>query len=774
MKLKVVGLPVPRIEGPEKVGGKTVYTADVQLAGMIWGRCLRSPYAHARILRVNTAKAKRVKGVVTILSGEELPPHRVGLSLQDTPLLARGKVRFMGEKVVAVAAENLDAADEALALVEVDYEELPGVFDPVKAMAAGAPLVHEDLPSYKGFHPPPETLPNVFAIQNWTAGNVAAGLEEADLVLEHTFKTGLAHQAYLEPHAVVVAVDGSDRVDIWASCKAPFRVKSHLARQLEIPKDQIHVHVVAVGGDFGGKGALMDIPICYQLAKATRRPVKMVMTYHEELTAGDPRHSSVIRIKSGVKKNGTLLAREAEVIFNSGAYASFKPGEVPNLGGATHATGVYRIPNYAIRSYGIYTNGVPCGYYRAPGQPQTVFATESHTDLLARAIGMDPLEFRLKNLIQSGDKIAGGRAVDKVRCRETLLAAAKKAGWGKKAKNSGLGIGVSFRHVGGSGLANAEISASPDGKIAILTAVPDIGTGTHTLLQQIAAEVLTIPSGDVRAEIGDTDTFESDAAPGGSKITNMSGHAVLSAAREMRTRLISVAAAMLRVSAGDVKLDKGRFSAAGGGKKFLSFAEVCRRAAGSGEVRIRKSYEVTARSPVAAFVVQIAEVEVDAETGRLNVKRMVTAHDVGAVINPLSHQGQIEGGLVQGLGYAVMEEVVTENGKVLTTNLGDYRIPTIGDVPPLETVLIEDPTGPGPFAAKQIGENGIVATAAAIANALDDAVGVRIYDLPLSAEKIYFALKRSRSAAASSLPFDFAQGGELVEPRSESQISNLR
>ncbi|HEY2987967.1 MAG TPA: xanthine dehydrogenase family protein molybdopterin-binding subunit [Candidatus Binatia bacterium] len=762
MKLNVVGVSMGRIEGPEKVGGKTLYTADVKLPGMLWGRCLRSPYAHARIRRINTDKAKKVKGVAAILTGGDLPRFRVGLSLQDTPLLAQGKVRFMGEKVVAVAAENLDAVEEALALVEVDYDELPGVFDPRKAMAAGAPLVHEELPSYKGFHPPAETLPNVFAIQNWTAGDVNAGFKEADLVLEHTFKTGLAHQAYLEPHSVVVAVDGADHVDIWASCKAPFRVKSHLSRQLEIPKEKIRVHVVAVGGDFGGKGALMDIPICYQLARATKRPVKMVMTYHEELTAGDPRHSSLIRIKSGVKQDGTIVAREAEVIFNSGAYASFKPGEVPNLGGATHVAGVYRIPNYSIRSFGVYSNGVPCGYYRAPGQPQAVFAAESHTDLLARAVGMDPLEFRLKNLLREGDKLAGGRAIEKLRCRDTLLAAAKKIGWKKKpGKNIGRGIGISFRHVGGSGLANAEISAAPDGKITILTAVPDIGTGTHTLLQQIAAEVLTIAPAEVRAEIGDTETFESDAAPGGSKITNMSGHAVLAASREMRERLSAAAATLLGCAANDVKLEKGRFSTARG--KSLSFAEVCRSAAKSnGELRIRKSYEVTGRSPVAAFVVQIAEVEVDHETGQLKVKRMVTAHDVGTVINPLTHQGQIEGGLVQGLGYAVMEEVVTENGKVLTTNLGDYRIPCTADLPMLETVLVEDPTGPGPFAAKQIGENGIIATAGAIANALDDAVGVRIFNLPLTAEKIYFALKSSaKSAAASSL-------------RSEFQISNLR
>ena len=749
MKLKVVGRPLGRIEGPAKVSGQTLYTADVRLPGLVWGKCLRSPYAHARIAQVNAERAKKMKGVLAVLTGQDLPPFRVGLSLQDSPILAQGKARFTGEKVAAVAAENLDAAEEALSLIEIDYEELPAVFDPREAMAPGAALVHEELESYKGFHPPPETLPNVFAIQNWAAGDLSAGFKGADLVLEHTFRTQLAHQAYLEPHSAVVAVDGSGRISVWASCKAPFRLKQQLAKQLDIPKDRIRVHIVAVGGDFGGKGSLMDIPVCYELAKTTRRPVKMVMSYAEELTAGDPRHPSLVRLKTGVKRDGSLVAREAEVVFNSGAYAAFKPGEIPNLGGATHSTGVYRIPNYAIRSYGVYTNNVPCGYYRAPGQPQVVFAVESHTDLIARELGMDPLELRLKNLLKDGDKLPGGRGVDKVRCRETLEAAAEKAGWkkSKAGKNIGRGIGVSFRHVGGSGEANAEISASPDGKVTILTAVPDTGTGTHTLLQQIAAEVLTNSPEDIQVEIGDTETFENDAAPGGSKITAMSGQAVLAAAQELREKMTSAAAALLGCLPGEVKLGKGRFTAARGARNGLSFAEVARHAAReNGYLRVRKTYRIKSRSPVAAFVAQIAEVKVDRETGLLTVRRIVTAHDVGTVINPLTHQGQIEGGVIQGLGYATMEEVVTEGGKVVTVNLGDYRIPCTMDLPELKTVLVEDPAGPGPFAAKQIGENGIIATAAAVANALEDAVGVRIFDLPLSAEKIYFALKSSRPA----------------------------
>jgi CO/xanthine dehydrogenase Mo-binding subunit len=749
MNLKFVGRPISRVDGLDKVSGKTVYTADVQLPGILWGKCLRSPYAHARIISINTEAAKKVKGVRAVLTGEDLPDKRVGLSLQDTPLLAIGKVRFIGEKVVAVAAEDRDAAEEAVSAIEIEYQELPGVFDASQAMTPGVPLVHEDLAKYAGFKAPGDELPNVFASQKWTAGDISTGFDEADLVVEHTFRTAVAHQAYLEPHSAIVAVDSSDHVDVWASCKAPFRVKSHLSRQLEIPKERIRVHVVAIGGDFGGKGALMDIPICYELAKASRRPVKMIMTYAEELVAGDPRHSSLIKIKSGVKKDGTLTARETKVIFNSGAYASFKPGDPPNLGGATFTNGVYHIPHYSIRSYGVYTNSVPCGYYRAPGQPQAVFAAECHMDLIAQELRMDPLELRLKNLMCDGEKLAGGRAVDRVRVRETLQAAAQKAGWGKKnGDNTGLGIGVSFRHVGGSGKASAELSLSADGKLKILTAVPDIGTGTHTLLRQIAAEVLTIPHELISTEIGDTETFDSDAAPGGSKITNMSGHVVLQAAEQLRQRLMPVAASLLGCTVTDVVLQNGRF---GDGRKrqpSIEFRDVAREATKSnGELRVGETFEVKSRSPVPAFVVQIAQVQIDVETGQLQVKRIVTAHDVGTVINPVAHQGQIEGGLVQGLGYATLEEVITDNGKVLTTNLGDYRIPCPRDLPALETVLIEDPAGPGPFAAKQIGENGIIATAPAIANAVADAVGVRLFDLPVTAEKIYRALKSSSPAA---------------------------
>ncbi|MBI4525853.1 MAG: xanthine dehydrogenase family protein molybdopterin-binding subunit [Deltaproteobacteria bacterium] len=748
MKLKVVGRPIERVEGPEKVAGKTLYTADVQLPGMMWGKCLRSPHPHARILRVDATKAGKVPGVAAVLTGDELPPVRIGLRLQDIPVLAQGKVRFAGEKVAAVAAETPDAAEEALSLIEVDYEELPAVMDPTKAMEPGAPLVHEELSAYQGLPHPPVETPNVFSLQEWSAGELERGFRESDFVLEHTFRTHLAHQGYLEPHAAVVAVDGSDRVQVWASCKAPFRVKELLAEQLGLSRENIRVHVIAVGGDFGGKASLMDIPLCYFLAKASGRPVKMVMSFAEELTGGDPRHPSVVKLKTGFRKDGTLIAREAHVVFDSGAYAAFKPAEIVNLGGATYATGVYRIPNFLIRAYGVYTNCVPCGYMRAPGQPQVVFAAESHMDLIAQEIRMDPLEIRLKNLLRDGDALPNGRPLERVRCREVLEAAAKRAGWGKpkRGKNIGRGIGVSFRHVGGSGQANVEMSVSADGKVTVLNTVPDTGTGTYTLIRQIAAEVLTVPPEQVQVLIGDTETFETDAAPGGSKITAMTGRAVLVTAEEMRDRMASVAASMLGCSPNEVKLAGGLFSKSR--NESIPFAEVARFAARANEgLTIRKTYKPKGRSGVAGFFAQIAEVKVEPETGVLQIRRVVTAHDVGTIINPTTHQGQIEGAVIQGLGYATMEDIVVEEGRVTTLNLGDYRIPCIRDVPAIATELVEDPAGPGPFAAKQIGENGIVATAAAIANAVSDAIGVRIFDLPLSAEKIYSALKAGRPAA---------------------------
>ena len=735
MDLKVVGQPIGRVEGPDKVSGRMEYTADVPVPEALWGKCLRSTMPHARLVRVDASRARQVPGVRAVLTGADVPDFRVGVSLQDLPVLARDKVRFIGDKIAAVAAETADAAEEALALIEVEYEELPAVADIAEAMADGAPVIHEHLAGYAGVPGRPDNEPNVLSLKEHTDGDVAQGMAEADVVIEHTFRTPGVHQVYLEPHATVVSAEDAGRIDVWASCKAPFRLKKMLAEQLELEEEDIHVHGVALGGDFGGKGSQMDVPVCYYLSRAAGRPVKMVMNYTEELMAGDPRHPSVMRVKLGAKRNGTLAALDTDIYFDSGAYSGFKPSEIDG----SYVTNAYRVPNYAIRTYNVYTNGVPGGYMKSPGQPQAVFAIESLLDMLARKLGLDPITIRLKNLLQDGDVLPNKRAMEKIRCRETIDAALAAAGWqGEKlGADTGRGMALGFRHTGGSGTVNLEVSCNADGGVTVLTAIPDIGTGTHTLLRQITAELLTLPAEQVEVTRGDTDTFDTDAEPGGSKITAMAGRGLVQAVEELRDRMTEAAAQALGCKADAVTLEDGRFSADGAA---LAFADVAGKLIAEEQaLSVRTSYQPQ-RSPVPAFFVQVAEVAVDRETGTVDVKKVVTAHDVGTIINPLGHQGQIDGGFVQGLGYAVMEEMVKDGPRVTTLNLGDYCVPCVKDLPSLETVLVEDQTGPGPYNAKAIGEMSIVPTAPAIANAVEAAVGVRIADLPITAEKVFNAL----------------------------------
>lgn len=739
MELRVVGHPVGRVEGPDKVSGKMVYTADVGAPDALWGKCLRSTLAHARLVRVDASRARQVPGVHAVLTGADVPDVRVGVSVRDLPVLARDKVRFIGDKIAAVAAETPEAADEALSRIDVEYEELPAVADIPAALADGAPVVHEDLADYAGVPERPENRPNVLSLREHAAGDAAQGFAQADVVVEHTFRTPQVHQVYLEPHAAVVAAERGGRIHVWASCKAPFRLKKMLAAQLGLDEGSIHVHSVALGGDFGGKGSQMDVPVCYFLSRAAGRPVKMVMNYTEELMAGDPRHPAVMRLKLGARRDGALVALESDIHFDTGAYSGFKPSEIDG----TFITNAYRIPNYVVRTSNVYTNGVPGGYMKSPGQPQTVFAIESLLDMLARKLDLDPVTLRLRNLLQDGDVLPNKRAMEKVRCRETIEAALAAAGWdGKEAGGDGAGRGMalSFRHTGGSGTVNLEVSCDADGEVTVLTAVPDIGTGTHTLLCQITAELLTLPADRIRVARGDTDTFDTDAEPGGSKITAMVGRGLMEALEELRGRMTEAAARSLGCPAAAVTLARGRFSANGA---ETAFSEVARKLVEEeGALSVRKSYQPQ-RSPVPGFFVQVAEVRVDRETGVVNVEKVVTAHDVGAIINPVTHQGQIDGGFVQGLGYAVMEEMVKDGPRVTTLNLGDYCVPCVKDLPCLETVLVEDRTGPGPFAAKSIGENSIVPTAPAIANAVEAAVGVRIVDLPITAEKVYHALQEA-------------------------------
>ena len=432
-----------------KVTGQARYSADIDLPGALWGKSLHSPYAHARIVRIDTSAARQVPGVHAVITGADTRAGLWGRAVKDAPVLAYDRVRYSGERIAAVAAENEDIAEHALSLIEVAYEELPAMLEPEEAMRDGAPILHPDFNSYFGFPQSMETPSNVFHRTQYENGDLDAGFAAADVVIEQTYTTQRQHQVYMEPQAVLIHIDDADgRVHVWLCSKVPYNTRESLATAVGIPESQILFHHTFIGGDFGGKGNARNTPICYFLAKASGRPVRMVSDYVEELLAGNPRHATRTTLKTGVKRDGTLTAHQVRYTVNSGAYAAFKPRGL--ISGANEAAGPYRIPNCRIESAFVYTNTVPGGFMRAPGEPQGVFALESHLDVVARQIGMDPLDFRLKNLIVDGDATAFGESLEHIRACETLQAAADAAGYhNPKSPWVGRGVAVGERPSGG-------------------------------------------------------------------------------------------------------------------------------------------------------------------------------------------------------------------------------------------------------------------------------------------------------------------------------------
>ncbi|TDI17957.1 MAG: xanthine dehydrogenase family protein molybdopterin-binding subunit [Acidobacteria bacterium] len=738
-----IGQPLGRIEGPAKVTGEAKYTADVLLPGMIWGKVLRSPLPHAKIVSIDTQEAEQMPGILAVLTAKDLPDLLTGRLVYDMPVLAIDRVRFIGEKVAVVAAEDPDMAEDALASIDVEYEEMPAVFDAHEAMKSEAPLLHPDYRSYA--HAPQKffsDIPNVHSHVTWELGDIDKGFALAKRVFEHTFNTPAVHQGYIEPHASVVAIDPDGRVNVWISNKMPVRARELLADVIEIPEERIVVHLSQIGADFGGKGSLMDAPLCYHLAKRTGRPVKMVMTYTEELMAGNPRHPTSIFLRTGVTEEGQIVARQAKVVFNSGAYAAFKPVPFVNIPGAKDAAGVYGTPHIRIDAYSVYANCVPSGHFRAPGDLQVNFAVESSMDMIAEDLGLDRLEFRKQNFLKDGDWVPGGPQLEEVRVAETLAAAVKASSWNqpKSQPNRGLGLAVSHRLIG-TGEANTQLTLKEDGTIQVLTPVPEVGTGAHTILQQIVAETLFLPLDQVRVETA-SEIFKTDSGSGASRVTYVGGQVVQQAAGELMKLILAAGAKGLGCAENEVVFEGGRVVHSES-EGSLSLAEVAKLGGdGKSALRVKKSLNLSEGPPITTFTAQVVELEVDPETGQIRLLDVVTAHDVGTIINPLGHQGQIEGGLLQGVGFGLIEELRMEDGQVSTLNLGDYKLPNIRDIPPLTTVLVEEELGPAPFHGKAIGESSITPTGAAIANAVYDAVGVRFHDLPITAEKVYWALQQ--------------------------------
>jgi carbon-monoxide dehydrogenase large subunit len=745
LAFRTVGKPLPRIEGEGKVTGKTKYAADLPFEGLLWAKVLRSPISHGRITGIDTAKAKALAGVHAVLTGTDVPDVFVGTRIKDQPVLVSDRVRFVGDAVAAVAADSEEIAEQALTLIEVEYEALPSVHDPLEALETSAPLIHEDRSKYKNAPKVPEGISahNLQSYVQWKNGDLDAAFSRASRVFEHTFRTPLSHHGYLEPCACTVQVHSDGRVEVWAANKGPWGLRDQMAEDFSMPKEKIKVHIVHVGGDFGAKASLIDVPVAYHLSKATGRPVKLVFDYTEEILAGGHRHPAVVKLRTGVEEDGALAAIQATVFFSGGAYGSQKANPQVTVLGGRRLASMYRVPAIRVDTYCAYTNQVPCTQTRTPGSPQIVFAFESQLDIIAQEMQIDPVDLRRRNILQDGDASPMGEKWQHILAGDTLERAVKASGWkrGSGGKNHGWGVAM-YERGAPEGKASAAITIETDGKINILTGVPDVGPGFYTIIQQMVCETLSLPPERVGVKFEDTDSLPFDPGTGGSKQTNTSGHAVHKAAREVREKLVTIAARELGCKPEQVEQQDNKLVAPG--RKSISIDEAIWLAVreNGGPLFHLTMYEPKDMPKVTAFAAQVAEVEVDPGTGQIRVVNLTTAHDTGVVLNHLTLQGQIDGGIVNGLGFALMEENPISDGRIATVNLGDSKLPSIGDVPPLKTVLIETPTGPTPFAGKAIAENPNVPTAAAIANAVADATGVRIFDLPLTAEKVYWALQQ--------------------------------
>ena len=736
---QVIGKSSPRWDGVEKVTGRSPYTSDRMLPGTLFAKCLRSPYAHARIVSVDASRALALAGVHAVLTGADVSGLRIGRRMYDIPVLAEDVVRFIGERVAAVAADDATIAEAACQLIDVVYEELPAVFGPEAALADGAPVLHPNVNSYVGLPRPVDGNLNGFVTDTWGSGDVAVGFAAAEVIIEGTYTTQRVHQGYIEPHGCLVWIDDDGRTNIYSPNKAPHRLKSNLSESLGIPIDEIVVHHSMVGGDFGGKGSPMDVPLCYYLAKRTGRPVRATMTYAEELSAGNPRHASVSHLRTGLMRDGTLVVHEARILFDSGAYGGFKPVPAVNLPGAGHATGPYRVPHAFIEAKLVYTNTIPGGFYRGPGAVQSNFGLESHMDVIAKQLGIDPIELRRRNVVEPGEMLGTGHHAPLMNPTGTLDAALEASEWyAPKPAGIGRGISIAFKGQGG-GQSSAGVDLRQDGTVALHTTVFEQGTGSYTAFTQMVAEELGLDADEILVEPWDTDEGPFDSGIGSSRVTRVTTPAVYNSVVDARTQLTAIAADVLGWPAGDVSV-RGHVVVRRDTGERTPWADVLQRTGKT--VRTMATNAEGETAPVASFMVQIAEVSVDRETGQITLLRVTSAHDTGQVLNPIGHQGQINGGVVQAIGHSLMEEIgVGSNGQVDVANLNDYRMPTMADLPVLNTALVESEDGLGPYRTKGIGEYSIEALAAAVANAVADASGVRVASLPVTAEKLYALIK---------------------------------
>ena len=709
-----------RVEGRSKVSGKTQYTADVQRPGMLWAAFTTSPHAHAAVVRIDTSAARRVPGVHAVLTSADIGPgKRSGRRLQDMPLLAYERVRFIGDRVAAVAAETRAAAEEAARLVEVEYAELPAAFDPFAALAPGAPVLHPDYETYTylgaKYHtyttpgaPPPHAHPNEQGAVHLTFGD--ADLEpifaRAHRVFEHRFETPRQHAGFIEPHATLVWIDAAGIVHVHTVNKQPFNVRQWMSAVLDLPRERIVVESTAIGGDFGGKGHTIDEYVCYYLARASGRPVKHVYTYLDELQASSVRHKAYLTLKTAVDEHGRFLAHASDVVYDGGAYAAGKPG--PNMlpGAIGYATIAYRVPHARVNVRSIYTNTIPGAHVRAPADPQVTFAWEAHIDAIAAELGIDPLELRLRNVVRDGEAALNGETVHESQGHAVLAALKREIDARPAPPGRAWGVALSCRHAG-PGKTAVSATLREDGTIEVVCGVPDVGCGAYTVAQRVFAATLGVGLERVRVRGGSTGEAQPDPGSGGSRVTYLVGNAARVAAEALATEIAGGAIAPIHVVG---EWDGNRPEMAH--PMEYSFA-------GFG-----------------------FDVEVDRATGAFVVHDAVLVADVGQIVNPLGHQGQLDGGFIAGFGLATMEEMpLGEDGQLLALSLGDYKLPCIKDIPPLRTIHVVAASGTGPYGAKMAGELGNCAVAPAIVNAVANASGARLREYPVTAERIHAALR---------------------------------
>ncbi len=721
-----------------------MFAGDVSRPGELWGGFLRSPYPHARILHIDVSRAVNLAGVKAVVTGKDVSPHLEGLGLEDMPVMAQDRVRYIGEKVAGIAGIDLEVVEEALGLIKVEYEELPAVFDPLEAVKPEAPILHPDYDHYSGPHKEVE-LKNVQSVERAGQGNIDQGFSESDHIFENTFYTQMVHQAFIEPRNGLVEIDGQGRVGVWHCHQAPFMVRGKLSAHADLPEKRVVVHPVSTGGSFGGKLGFDDILCNYYLARAAGSPVRVKESYTEELIDGQPRHPAVVVLRTGVKKDGRLWAWDGKVFYNGGAYAGRTPRN--GLNGTFLLAGSYRTPHVRMVGYSVYTNQVPTGFFRAPGEVQTLFAVESHMDMMAEALQLDPVEFRLRNSLQEGDPKPTGEPLCSPRGIEVLERAAEISRWRKvkphPLKNrpdvlTGSGIAFGFRHIG-TGESSAELFLEPDGSVRLATAVRDVGVGAYTMHRQVAAETLGVAPDLVQIDVRGTDTGSYDEGVRGQRGTYVEGQAVVSATNSLIDLLKKQAAAHWKVGMEEAQWEGGRAWLQGNKKESLGLRDLTKLF--HGEPIRGFGHCKGGRPEVYVFQALVADVEVDKETGQVRVQKLYFALDSSKVVNPVLHQGQIDGAVVQGIGQSLMEDLVVEDGRVLPLSLGDYKIPNFNDISPLFTSLVDGRVGPGPFETKAVAEAGIGIVAPAIANDVYNATGVRIMGLPITSQKVFEDLR---------------------------------